>query len=260
MNTDDFRALARSSPYLWREVEFEYRDPNTAVRATVHLGVDGGEAYLHVADLNTGEVYADDGMPDRNYSWSLLTFGGDTNQAELDTAMAQHVADLNAALKLRPDGLVEVRPDDPGGPGEPPMWNNYRWVAILDPRELADGEPLEEDMPVHADTDHPATSRPPGVEISELADVTHHGRPALQARVRALPTYSPRCSCCPIIVNRYSEESMDWIRHDSHEYPDSYLVRLDRQTGICVYSEPQDFTPAEGVEGHDIRITAVVPR
>ena len=39
---------------------------------------------------------------------------------------------------LRPDGLVAVRPAT-GAAYDAPMYEDYRWVAMLDPVELADG-------------------------------------------------------------------------------------------------------------------------
>ena len=99
------------------------------------------------------------------------------------------------------------------------MFGDYQWVAMLDPVELADGRGRASER------------RPEGTVLSELAEVTHHGRPAWEALAVPTAEYAPRCPCCPLLL--HTETAMppppDTLR------PDVHRVRLDLQTGVCVY-------------------------
>ena len=72
---------------------------------------------------------------------------------------------------LRPDGLVDVRPAMVLY--DAPMYEDYRWVAMLDPVELADGRDHDT-----GDPDWPA------LIIDAVSEVEHAGRPAWEAVVR----------------------------------------------------------------------------
>jgi hypothetical protein len=114
--------------------------------------------------------------------------------------------------------LVETRPRVDT---DAPMFNNYQWVAMLDPVELSDGR------------GRAGERRPEGAILSELSAVTHHGRPTWEAVVVPTAEYAPRCSCCPLLL--HTETAMppppDTLR------PDAHRVRLDVETGVCVYVE-----------------------
>ncbi|USQ79291.1 hypothetical protein NF556_17015 [Ornithinimicrobium faecis] len=113
-----------------------------------------------------------------------------------------------------------------------PMWQNYRWVAMLDPVELSHG-----------------------VEVREVHARERFGRLTLTATCRALPEtregafdgYEPRCSCCPLLFGAVSQ-ALEFATGDhrapSQEevagYPSAYWVSLDVQTGVVVDVEPQD--------------------
>jgi hypothetical protein len=132
-------------------------------------------------------------------------------------------------------------PDDP-------MYENYHWVAMLDPRELSDGVQGGPDMPP--------------IAVEELSEVDHHGRPAWEAVVRPTETYDPRCSCCALLFGARSEAIVAdeggptaAERDPSLRYADSYRVRIDTQTSVCVLTEEVGGS-APG-SGHELVIEAV---
>jgi hypothetical protein len=137
-----------------------------------------------------------------------------------DGALLQVVRERNR----RPDGLAF----------DAPMYQDYFWVAMLDPVELA------------AD-----------VVVDDVREVEHFERPAWEAVLRTTPAYEPRCGCCPLLrslevdVREYGPRS----EHVLDVYPDAYRVRLDVGTGVCVSTaEIGGRTPGRG---HDLRIEAV---
>jgi hypothetical protein len=144
----------------------------------------------------------------------------------------------------RPDGLIAAR--ERGFSYDAPMYQDYRWVAMLDPVELADGR--------DHDTGEPAW---PALVVDDLTEVEHAGRPAWEAVVRTTPVYEPRCGCCPLLRTREIDllEFADLPEYVLAQYPDAYRVRLDVGTGICVCTEEiGGLTPGRG---HDLRIEAV---
>lgn len=113
-----------------------------------------------------------------------------------------------------------------------PMWQNYRWVAMLDPVELSHG-----------------------VEVREVHARERFGRLTWTATCRALPEtregafdgYEPRCSCCPLLFGAVSQalefatgDHMAPSQEEVAGYPSAYWVSLDVQTGVVVDVEPQD--------------------
>jgi hypothetical protein len=116
------------------------------------------------------------------------------------------------------------------------MWQDYRWVAALDPYELADGVDDE-----------------PGVAVHDLRAVTHHGRPAWEAVLVPTAAYEPRCGCCPLLRSRESDllEGLPLLP----EYAEAHRVRLDVETGVCVLTTEVG-GPSPGA-GHDTVLLGV---
>ncbi len=149
---------------------------------------------------------------------------------------------------LDADGLVADRPARWDQPYSDPMFQDYRWIAMLDPLELAVGSPDEPGDPM---------------AIDEVRAVSHFGRPAWEAVLRPLPAYDPTCSCCPLLP---SAESERWEAGDSGigpalrqdpllVYATAHRVRLDLGTGICVLTE--EIGGSRAGTGHDLHIETV---
>jgi hypothetical protein len=109
---DDFRALARSSPWLWSTLRFTVRWSLEA------HGVTALRAWLR--------------RPDR------------LRVETVDGALVQVVHEPRRPAapepELRPDGLVARRPPVWQHEVDDPMHQNYFWVSVLDPAEFADGD------------------------------------------------------------------------------------------------------------------------
>lgn len=150
------------------------------------------------------------------------------------------------------DGLVVRRPVETGLLCyDDPMFQNYRWVAMLDPVELADGLGRGRGDP-----------QPEPVQVLGPHVVTHHGRPAWEATLRPTEFYDPRCPCCELLFSAASEQVrvMDGEptvrdRQPDVAYPDAHRVRLDVATGVCVLTE--ELGGSRPGAGHDMRIETV---
>lgn len=236
---DDFAALARSSPWLWSTLRFTLSGRHA-----------GGElppvrAWLRRPDMLRVENI--DGelqqiVHEPRSSVAVLAAGpgdGSTSTRELPWA-----TDPDAPRpRARDDGLVTERP---GGWSastsyDAPMYQNYYWVALLDPVELADG------------TDHETGGTRPGTTISEVREVDHHGRAAWEAVVAPAQGYEPRCGCCSLLRSAAGDQA-EWKRPLLDSYPEAHRVRLDRETGVCVSSHAIGGDP---VSEHDVLIEAV---
>lgn len=210
LSEDSFRALARSSPWRFTRLHFIARG--------FHPG--DVEAWLTrpgrlqvVYDGREHEV-----VEDRRESTAVLGFSASAVEGPPDSAlelgsvvqrMPVHLPH-EVAPTLRPDGLVAERPvavayDDP-------MWQSYRWVAALDPVELA-----------------------VGTDLAELREQPRNGRPTWWASVRPAEGYEPRCECCTLLPNPLSDEREGRVPRP--EYPSSYTVGLDVATGVVVALE-----------------------
>lgn len=213
-SVDAFAALARSSPWLWSTLRFTDRRTRSGGRIPVR-------AWLRRPDALRVETP--------------------------EGALVQVVREqprMPSDPVFRPDGLVAER--ECGLGYDAPMFQDYFWVAMLDPVELADGRDHE--------TGEPAE---PALEIESLAEVTHAGRPAWEAVVRPTEVYEPRCGCCPLLRTRAIDllEYRDYPEHVLPAYPDAYRVRLDVGTGVCVRTEEiGGLTPGAG---HEVVIEAV---
>lgn len=216
-SADTFAALARSSPWRW-----------TTLRFTVGWPGD---------PWKPGAVRAWLRRPD------LLRVG------TLDGALLQVVREprRNPAPDpgIRPDGLVAERRRSWDHDCDDPMYQDYHWVAMLDPVELGDGRDPDTDALV------------PALDPEFLAEVDHGGRPAWEAVVVPADTYEPRCGCCPLLRTR----AVDLLEFDGRPehllgaYAEAFRVRLDVGTGVCVFTE--EIGGQRPGHGHDLRIEAV---
>ena len=225
------RGLARSSPWRWRALSFALHrrplhGPEHVVVGRLVRGVGlevhlpHGERQVHdaergtVAEFGPGARSGTRGLP---YAWEL--------PVELDA-----------------DGLVVARPREPVA--DDPMWQDYQFVAMFDPVELADGAPRD----VGLDGD-PDAARPPALDVHRIDATTRLGRETWWAEVSPRADYDPRCSCCPLLFGRVSEdlEAMAGGRTRGGDrfgavpvHATAYLVALDVQTGVCVHVEHLD--------------------
>lgn len=135
---------------------------------------------------------------------------------------------------LDDEGFVAAPRSLPGIDYDAPMYSDYYWVAMLDPIEYADAWG-EDDAP--------------SVQLRSIRVVRHHDRDAWEAVANPTERYEPRCSCCALLTGEVDSDSQHWI-------PDGEsTIRLDVQTGVCVFVENHCGKRA-GVE-LDMRIISV---
>jgi hypothetical protein len=231
-DADAFRALARSSPWRWSTLRFTVRWRGEHALPPVRAWLRRPDV-VRVESLD-GRLLQVVREPGR--SVVLLGPGGGRE------SVAPWPAGGPPPVR-RPDGLVAERPE--GLSYDAPMYQNYAWIAVLDPVELADGRDPET-----------GERAGPGLDVDTVTEVEHGGRPAWEAVVRPTPLYEPRCGCCSLLRSRvvdryeYGEDSFP-----DAEYPTEYLVRLDARTGVCVWTEALDGTWVG--TGHVLRIEAV---
>ncbi|WP_409331786.1 hypothetical protein [Trujillonella humicola] len=225
-DAEDFRALARSSPWLWSTLRFTFRQGRSpAVRGWLRR-----PDLLRVEDAAGG-------------------IGVVRGRSSTSTTLVAGIGPVEPPPEptpvFRPDGLVAVRPEwGELSQADDPMWQNYVWVAALDPLELADGQLRDDDGPAG-----------PPVRIGDLREVVHGGRLAWEAVVTPTSTYDPRCSCCPLLRDPEIDR-LEWgAPFEGAEYPSATRVRVDVGTGVCVLTEALDGTWAG--EGHEVLIEAV---
>lgn len=210
-SVERFRALARSAPWRWTTLHLTCRwTGGTAVQAVL-----ARPDRLRVEDLD-GRLLA------AGTSGGLGSSSGPRPPAP--------------EPRLDADGLVRSRREPWNDGPDVPMWQDYRWVAALDPYELADGVEGE-----------------PGADIHDLHAVEHHGRLAWEAVLVPTPAYEPRCGCCPLLRSRESDllEGLPLLP----VYAEAHQVRLDVQTGVCVLTAELG-GPSPGA-GHDTALLAV---
>ncbi len=233
---DRFRGLARSSPWRWRALAFDLHrrplhGPDHTVSAVVVRGVgvqvrlaDGAQHRQQAQRTPVGWV--EEGTERRvptelPFAWEL-------------------------PLGLDVDGFVEGRPSF-RRTSDDPMWQDYQFVAMLDPVELADGQWRHPVPDPDSDAVPPEASSPPALDVHRLDAVVRGGRDTWWAEVSPRAEYEPRCSCCPLLFGEVSEglealaggptmrDRKPWLT-----YATRYLVALDLVTGICVHVEHLD--------------------
>lgn len=293
---DGFRALARSSRVLWSTVRFTWTvgagEPRRAwVRRPDAVWVEGVDGEVRIAERQRpratsvgGWVILDEPTGRRAVraaevrvpvatALMMLRSGDDpTRRAEMSAAEAIAALPVTPPPVRRADRLLAALPgsrfDD-----TVPFFENYHWVAMLDPVELADGatepspavEPFE---PSEASGTHlaaPDLAPPPG-SYADLRPVTHHGRPALEVTITPDTRYDPRCGCCPLLDGAVALAAEEAAYGgplpgyaDGRPRPDAtrFRVRMDRGTGLCVAVEPLDATRSVEGDRLDVAIEAV---
>ncbi|UOY01338.1 hypothetical protein [Blastococcus sp. PRF04-17] len=232
---DAFAALARSSPWRWSTLRFTVRRARQPDRAEPLRAWLRRPDLLRVETLHGALVQI---VREPPTTVAVLGF-----PPTAGTQLTYRWPVEGPAPVLRADGLVDLRPPDLSY--DAPMFQDYRWVAMLDPVELADGQ--------DPDTGEPG----PPLVVDSVSELEHAGRAAWEAVVRTTAFYEPRCGCCPLLRCRDVDvyEYRDHPQHVLAAYPDAYRVRLDVGTGVCVFTEEiGGLTPGEG---HDLRIEAV---
>ena len=214
-----FSRLARSAPYRWNRLVLEgtWAPREDSVRVLVvrpdHVRVDRLDGTA-VAEVRQGSV------------------SGGAVVLSSDGRHVPHVPPPSPPPDLDGDGLVTTaRRPWAEGP-EVPFWQDYRFVAVLDPYELSDG-----------------------VDVLELAAVDHGGRPAWEALLRPTPAYEPRCACCPLMRTRDTDLVEGLAPQPA--YADAHRVRLDVGTGVCVRTREVG-GPGDG-QGHDLVLVQAAP-
>jgi hypothetical protein len=229
---DRFRGLARSSPWRWRALELDFhRRPLHGAEHSLHAAVERGVGVtVRLAD---GECHTQDARR-TSVGWS---------ESDTDRQVTRELPfawELPAEVDA--DGFVLRRPSFPGT-SDDPMWQDYQFVAMLDPVELADGRP-----PPPSPGEGPDDACPPALDVHHLDATSRNERETWWARVSPRDDYSPRCSCCPLLFGEVSEalevaEGGGPTVRDRGPDPahaTAYLVALDVATGVCVHVEHLD--------------------
>ena len=221
LTADTFRALARSSPWRWRDLHLTRRDAGGGV---VEAWVERPGRMRVVVDGREHRVDMDAGAGDPVVLTAVLVDGPAPGVAPGAPAVPRVPAVQPWAGDVepvrRPDGLVAERPDTVTAHYEDPMWQSYDWVAMLDPAELDRG-----------------------VEVDDLRAGHRRRRPTWTARPRPVEGYEPRCGCCPLLLSDVSmrdEYGEDWAPPADEPLPTTYDVSLDVATGVVVSLRPVD--------------------
>lgn len=217
LTEDSFRALARSSPWRWQALHF------------LRHGDDSLEAWLNrpgelrVVDAHGRSTVERETLDGAGGVLAVYATDGDEPppKPKLIRQWPHQVEPL-----LRSDGLVAERPESHEWRDEEivvieygdPMYLDYHWVAMLDPRELSDH-----------------------TSVTDLRVDVHLGRPVWRARIQPLEGYEPTCGCCALLWSEISDRDEyddDWPLDPNRVYPEAYAVALDVETGVVVHLEP----------------------
>jgi hypothetical protein len=237
-SADDFAALARSSPWRWSTLRFVEGRARPGARDTVRAWLRRPDA-LRVETIGGALVQV---VRERRQEVGVLSIGGGHSER------VPWPGDAAAPTpEFRPDGLVAARPSTRELSYDAPMYQDYFWVAMLDPVELADGQDFET-----GDVAGPALT------VEDVAEVDHFGRAAWEAVVRPTDVYEPRCGCCPLLRTRrialLEYAGTDRVGPPA-DFPDAFRVRLDVGTAVCVLTE--EIGGSSPGAGHQVRIEAV---
>ncbi len=223
-----FRRLAQSSPWRWAGVEFRWTtsEPGSWRRAVVRRP---GSVRVELA---SGEVLTT--------QQALRPFDGQMHSRENGPWLpVEGLWPTATAPTVDDNGLVIARPKDPRiDYGHGTFFENYHWVAMLDPAEFAGS--------AHSNVIDDVSA--PSVVLTDISIVDHHGRESWQATARSTTAYDPRCSCCPLLDGHFDDATDEWV------IAPPALVRLDCETGICVHIVHQYDVPRDDL---DVRIEAV---
>ncbi|WP_422646919.1 hypothetical protein [Actinoalloteichus caeruleus] len=258
LTPERFAALARSAPWRWDHLTFTVWWPGrapavrawTSRRGALRVETPDGRPLL----VSPGpRPPRSDGMapapgrfprrPPARYrdgGGTSPTWGGGSDRGD---PVSHHPPELDE------DGLVRRRPPLGRGDLDAPMYQDYRWVAMLDPVELADG------------TDPDTGGWAPATAVRGLAVVEHHGRTAWEAVLTPTGDYDPRCSCCPLLFSPESERieaeagAPPPDRGPGFRHAEAHRVRLDVATGVCVFTE--EIGGSDPGPRHDLRIEEV---
>ncbi|WP_154795077.1 hypothetical protein [Occultella kanbiaonis] len=257
-DVEDFRALARSSPWRWRTVTLTARWTGLYSDGPVRAWMERPNR-IRVETLD-GRELLDERQVVGSSNGFLIAFDAEALAREPELADPAHRA-RTAGERYREQqsrrlaetvidgaGLVRRRRTDRFD-HDAPMYQNYHWVAMLDPIELTDGQHDQDDPDALAAL--VAGEVVPGTAIEEVRAVEHEGRPAWEAVLRTTPAYDPRCSCCALLPNETTDLADNWRKREG-DYADAYRVRLDVGTGICVFTE--ELGGERAGAGHCVRI------
>lgn len=252
-----FHALARSSPWRWTTLRFTWNsftgpdgarprtetDPVRAhLRRPGHLRIEDLDGRVQKTSIDTPSADQVGYRPDRK---RLVRSRFLARPRRRDSVSGQEVASTDMpslpgtgdAPKFGDDGLVIERPRA-WAESDDPMWQNYTFVAALDPVELAD----------------PRGGRI-GTRVEDLRAVDHNGRPAWEATVHPTDDYDPRCPCCSLLLAPASFTDVGETPDPGLRFPDAHWVRVDVETGVCVVAEQVGGSRAG--TGHEAVIDAV---
>lgn len=217
-DAERFRCLCRSSPWRWQSLRFEYHALPSGSEGQDASATAGLRAWARRP--NALRVESLDGL--------LLYSTKDINDSKDDF----YVSATRRSWLLPPqlvhtvytdEGLVRRRPEAAYGE---PVFGNGRWSSMLDPVELAGPAPVSFETP-YANV----------AELLSVDEAEHEGRRVLEAVLSPNQGYRPYDAGHPLLA------------------PGRTLVRLDRETAVCVYSLALD-GPAAGA-GHSLAILGV---
>ncbi len=211
-----FRDLCRSSPWKWQSLRFEYWDqPFTSAPSPAAALVRAWLRRPGALRLETADGHVLHSTTGINDSKDGLYVSATRKSWLLPPHLVTPVYDGRGLVRRRPEAAY-------GEPG----FGNGRFSAALDPVELAGNAPVPLEFP-GSNT----------VDIMEIRQQEHEGRPVLEAVVAPTTAYRPVHPAAPLCL------------------PGRSVIRVDLCTGVCVASQSLE-TGTEGY-GHWLRIIAV---
>lgn len=233
LTTDRWLALARSSPWLWRTAHFMLRrddDPDGPVEVWL-------DRRKRMRTKSRGDVRS------QKYERRASTWFGWDERGETSTGTVVQPEAWEVRVDRDPDGLVAERPGD-YREAEELMWRDYRFVAMLDPVELAE----------------PSRYRTgPAATIERCWVDERDGRLTWWAELTDADGYDPRCTCCALldgaVAARLVNDEGGPAVALSGPRPTRWRVGLDRGSGIVVSLQPLDGDSVAG--GFEVELLGV---